>query len=138
MTPTFAGKIKRVCETDIGIVSQCCLPKHASRPNKQYLENVALKINVKVSQYLYFLHYVFFILVLSCRNVTIPFVEQVGGRNTVLERAFSHDGIPFVSEVPTIIFGADVTHPPPGEDSASSIAAVSFFLINHNLVQSEL
>jgi hypothetical protein len=60
MTPTFAGKIKRVCETDIGIVSQCCLPKHASRPNKQYLENVALKINVKVSQYLYFLHYVFY------------------------------------------------------------------------------
>jgi len=46
---TFAGKIKRVCETEIGIVSQCCLPKHASRPNKQYLENVALKINVKVS-----------------------------------------------------------------------------------------
>ncbi|AQK91428.1 Protein argonaute 5 [Zea mays] len=42
------GKLKRVCETDIGIVSQCCLPKHASRPNKQYLENVALKINVKV------------------------------------------------------------------------------------------
>ncbi|EER90726.3 hypothetical protein SORBI_3001G053700 [Sorghum bicolor] len=89
------GKIKRVCETDIGIVSQCCLPKHASRPNKQYLENVALKINVKV-----------------------------GGRNTVLERAFVRNGIPFVSEVPTIIFGADVTHPPPGEDSASSIAAV--------------
>ncbi|EEC76346.1 hypothetical protein OsI_13926 [Oryza sativa Indica Group] len=89
------GKIKRVCETDLGIVSQCCLPRHASRPNKQYLENVALKINVKV-----------------------------GGRNTVLERAFIRNGIPFVSEVPTIIFGADVTHPPPGEDSASSIAAV--------------
>ena len=31
------------------LVSQCCLPKHASRPNKQYLENVAVKINVKVS-----------------------------------------------------------------------------------------
>uniref|UniRef100_A0A3B6LV99 Uncharacterized protein n=1 Tax=Triticum aestivum TaxID=4565 RepID=A0A3B6LV99_WHEAT len=89
------GKIKKVCETDLGIVSQCCLPRHAARPNKQYLENVALKINVKV-----------------------------GGRNTVLERAFVRNGIPFVSEVPTIIFGADVTHPPPGEDSASSIAAV--------------
>lgn len=89
------GKIKKVCETDLGIVSQCCLPRHASRPNKQYLENVALKINVKA-----------------------------GGRNTVLDRAFVRNGIPFVSEVPTIIFGADVTHPPPGEDSASSIAAV--------------
>jgi hypothetical protein len=55
----------------------------------------------------------------------ILFLKQVGGRNTVLERAFVRNGIPF--EVPTIIFGADFTHPPPGEDSASSIAAVSFF-----------
>ena len=53
-SPTFAGKIRRVCETDIGIVSQCCLPKHASRPNKQYLENVALKINVKVLKPIFF------------------------------------------------------------------------------------
>jgi eukaryotic translation initiation factor 2C len=67
----------------------------------------------------------------------VHFLEQVGGRNTVLERAFVRNGIPFVSEVPTIIFGADVTHPPPGEDSASSIAAVSFFLllsISHFLI----
>ena len=42
------------------------------------------------------------------------------------------NGIPFVSEVPTIIFGADVTHPPPGEDSASSIAAVSLFPIAYS------
>lgn len=76
------GKIKMVCETDLGIVSQCCLPRHAIRLNTQYLQNVALKINVKV-----------------------------GGRNTVLERAFVRNGIPFVSEVPTIIFGADVTPP---------------------------
>ncbi|PVH31080.1 hypothetical protein PAHAL_9G053200 [Panicum hallii] len=50
------------------------------------------------------------------------FHYDIGGRNTVLERAFVRNGIPF--EVPTIIFGADFTHPPPGEDSASSIAAV--------------
>lgn len=42
------GKIKRVCETELGIVSQCCLPKNVMKGNKQYLENVALKINVKV------------------------------------------------------------------------------------------
>ncbi|KAL6637770.1 hypothetical protein ACP70R_025342 [Stipagrostis hirtigluma subsp. patula] len=42
------GKIKRVCDTYIGIVSQCCLPKHASRPNNQYLENIVLKINAKL------------------------------------------------------------------------------------------
>lgn len=43
-----SGTIKRVCETELGIVSQCCQPKQASKLNKQYLENVALKINVKV------------------------------------------------------------------------------------------
>lgn len=33
--------------------------------------------------------------------------------------------IPLVSDIPTIIFGADVTHPESGEDSCPSIAAVS-------------
>lgn len=32
--------------------------------------------------------------------------------------------IPLVSDRPTIIFGADVTHPQPGEDYSPSIAAV--------------
>ena len=32
--------------------------------------------------------------------------------------------IPLVTDRPTIIFGADVTHPQPGEDSSPSIAAV--------------
>ncbi|KAF5931098.1 hypothetical protein HYC85_031971 [Camellia sinensis] len=42
------GRIKRVCETELGIISQCCQPKQAMKCNKQYLENVSLKINVKV------------------------------------------------------------------------------------------
>ncbi|PKA51116.1 Protein argonaute MEL1 [Apostasia shenzhenica] len=88
------GRIKRLCETELGIVTQCCKPKNVLKSNKQYLENVALKINVKV-----------------------------GGRNTVLEDALNRR-IPLVSDAPTIIFGADVTHPSPGEDSQSSIAAV--------------
>ncbi|KAB2633787.1 protein argonaute 1-like [Pyrus ussuriensis x Pyrus communis] len=80
---------------DLGIVSQCCLTKHVFKTNKQqYLANVTLKINVKV-----------------------------GGRNTVLVDALSRR-IPLVSDRPTIIFGADVTHPHPGEDSSPSIAAV--------------
>ncbi|KAM0832308.1 hypothetical protein ACQ4PT_064991 [Festuca glaucescens] len=41
------GDLKRICEADIGLVSQCCLSKHVLRKNKQYLANVALKINVK-------------------------------------------------------------------------------------------
>ncbi|URD73428.1 hypothetical protein MUK42_25274 [Musa troglodytarum] len=88
------GDLKRICETDLGLVSQCCLTKHVFKMNKQYLANVALKINVKV-----------------------------GGRNTVLMDALSRR-IPLVSDRPTIIFGADVTHPHPGEDSSPSIAAV--------------
>ncbi|CAK7332085.1 unnamed protein product [Dovyalis caffra] len=87
-------KIKRICETELGIVSQCCQPQQARKLSKQYLENVALKINVKA-----------------------------GGRNTVLNDAF-HRRIPLVTDLPTIIFGADVTHPQPGEDSSPSIAAV--------------
>ncbi|KAL2461865.1 Protein argonaute 1 [Abeliophyllum distichum] len=88
------GDLKRICETDLGIVSQCCLQKHVYRVNRQYLANVALKINVKV-----------------------------GGSNTALVDALNWK-IPFVSDKPTIIFGADVTHPHPGEDSSPSIAAV--------------
>ncbi|XP_014494464.1 protein argonaute MEL1 [Vigna radiata var. radiata] len=88
------GKIKRICETELGIVSQCCQPKQVVKMSRQYLENLALKINVKV-----------------------------GGTNTMLNDAYVHR-IPHVSDVPTIIFGADVTHPQPGEDSSPSIAAV--------------
>ncbi|KAK1371926.1 Argonaute 1 [Heracleum sosnowskyi] len=88
------GDLKRICETELGIVSQCCLTKHVFKMSKQYMANVALKINVKV-----------------------------GGRNTVLRDAVSRR-IPLVSDRPTIIFGADVTHPHPGEDSSPSIAAV--------------
>ncbi|PIA41768.1 hypothetical protein AQUCO_02200300v1 [Aquilegia coerulea] len=95
--PDFSGSygtIKRICETELGIISQCCQPKQAQKLSNQYLENVALKINVKA-----------------------------GGRNTVLLDALLRK-IPMVSDNPTIIFGADVTHPHPGEDSSPSIAAV--------------
>ncbi|CAL5209616.1 unnamed protein product [Lathyrus oleraceus] len=88
------GDLKRICETDLGIISQCCLTKHVFKISKQYLANVSLKINVKM-----------------------------GGRNTVLLDAVSYR-IPLVSDIPTIIFGADVTHPENGEDTSPSIAAV--------------
>ncbi|KAF5937661.1 hypothetical protein HYC85_025167 [Camellia sinensis] len=88
------GKIKRVCETELGIISQCCHPKQASKCQKQYLENVALKINVKA-----------------------------GGRNNGLLNALSRK-IPYVTDMPTIIFGADVVHPQPGSNARPSIAAI--------------
>ncbi|KAE8779912.1 Protein argonaute 12 [Hordeum vulgare] len=87
------GKIKQLCETELGVITQCCLPKNVQKGGKQYLENLSLKINVKV-----------------------------GGRNTVLEDAL-YKRIPLLTDVPTIVFGADVTHPADGEDASPSIAA---------------
>ncbi|XP_077244502.1 argonaute family protein isoform X2 [Tasmannia lanceolata] len=42
--------LKRICETEIGIITQCCLSnRYLSNPRKdQYLANLALKINSKV------------------------------------------------------------------------------------------
>ncbi|KAJ9554728.1 hypothetical protein OSB04_009342 [Centaurea solstitialis] len=84
----------KICETELGIVSQCCQPKHVMKLSRQYFENVALKINVKV-----------------------------GGINTILSATLNNQ-LPMITDRPTIIFGADVTHPQPGEDSGPSIAAV--------------
>ncbi|KAL7189604.1 hypothetical protein ACSBR1_039284 [Camellia fascicularis] len=88
------GDLKRICETELGLISQCCLTKHVLKISRQYLANLSLKINVKM-----------------------------GGRNNVLLDALSWR-IPLVSDIPTIIFGADVTHPESGEDCSPSIAAV--------------
>lgn len=52
----------------------------------------------------------------------------MGGRNTVLLDAISCR-IPLVSDIPTIIFGADVTHPENGEETSPSIAAVKFLTV---------
>ncbi|PWZ58541.1 Protein argonaute 12 [Zea mays] len=90
----FYGRIKRVCETELGLITQCCAPKNVRKGGNQYLENLSLKINVKV-----------------------------GGRNTMLEDAFNRR-IPLLTDCPTIVFGADVTHPSAGESSSPSIAAV--------------
>ena len=43
------GDIKRICETDIGLMSQCCLLKNVEKSSPQFLANVALKINAKVN-----------------------------------------------------------------------------------------
>ncbi|KAJ6770357.1 EUKARYOTIC TRANSLATION INITIATION FACTOR 2C [Salix purpurea] len=52
-------------------------------------------------------------------------MAQMGGRNLVLLDVITAR-IPLVSDIPTIIFGADVTHTENGEDSSPSIAAVEF------------
>ncbi|GKC99548.1 PAZ domain-containing protein [Tanacetum coccineum] len=68
--------IKRLCETELGIVSLCFKPEHVEMMSDHYLQNVALKINVKV-----------------------------GGRNNVMSACMNHR-LPYVTDRPTIIFGA--------------------------------
>ncbi|CAG8811518.1 9795_t:CDS:1, partial [Racocetra fulgida] len=75
--PLYA-EIKRVCDTIIGVASQCIQGKHMLAAKKQYCANVCLKMNVKI-----------------------------GGMNSFL----STNQLPFVTERPTILMGADVTHP---------------------------
>ena len=98
-------RIKSVLDEKLGVVSQCMLSKHlrskqGPKPDPQYLGNVALKVNAKL-----------------------------GGINSQLKMAKTLPSSPApvrivgVSEVPTMLFGADVTHPAPGS-SANSIAAV--------------
>jgi eukaryotic translation initiation factor 2C len=48
------GNLKRVCEIDLGLVSQCCCTKQVFKTSEQILANLALKINVKVIFLLFF------------------------------------------------------------------------------------
>ncbi|GJP38780.1 hypothetical protein CLOM_g23192 [Closterium sp. NIES-68] len=91
---TFYNEIKLIAETQLNVVTQCCLVNHAQKCQSQYLANLVLKINVKL-----------------------------GGRNVLLQSE-SIGRLPMVAERPTVVFGADVTHPSPGDDSSPSIAAV--------------
>lgn len=50
-------------------------------------------------------------------------VNQLGGMNSLLQIEAS-PAIPFVSKVPTIILGMDVSHGQPGQSDRPSIAAV--------------
>ncbi|ONM56917.1 Protein argonaute 1 [Zea mays] len=87
------GNFKRICDTQIGVMSQCCLDKNIRNAKLPYFANVAIKINAKF-----------------------------GGRN--LEFANPEESLPFFSTEPTIMFGADVTHPAALDDTSPSIASV--------------
>ncbi|KAK8547032.1 hypothetical protein V6N13_099777 [Hibiscus sabdariffa] len=88
--------LKRIAETSVGVVSQCCLYPNLGRLSSQFLANLALKINAKV-----------------------------GGSTVALYNSLPSQ-IPrlFQSDEPVIFMGADVTHPHPLDDSSPSVAAV--------------
>lgn len=90
------GDLKRISETQIGVLSQCCLYSNLGKLTSQFLANLALKINAKA-----------------------------GGCNVVLYNTLPCQ-IPrlFADDEPVIFMGADVTHPHPLDDSSPSVAAV--------------
>ncbi|KAK3421876.1 protein argonaute 7 [Eucalyptus grandis] len=88
--------LKRIAETTIGVVSQCCLYTNLGKLNSQFLANLALKINAKV-----------------------------GGCTVALYNSLPSQ-IPRIlhQNEPVIFMGADVTHPHPLDDFSPSVAAV--------------
>nr|CAG8488117.1 7207_t:CDS:10 [Entrophospora candida] len=55
-----------------------------------------------------------------CANVCLKINVKLGGMNSFL----LPEEIPFITDVPTILMGADVTHPGPGSTNKPSIAAL--------------
>uniref|UniRef100_A0ACD5X2A0 Uncharacterized protein n=1 Tax=Avena sativa TaxID=4498 RepID=A0ACD5X2A0_AVESA len=88
--------LKRIAETSIGVVTQCCLYPNLSSLTVQFVANLALKINAKL-----------------------------GGCNVSLYNSLPSQ-IPriFSDEEPVMFMGADVTHPHPLDDSSPSVVAV--------------
>lgn len=88
--------LKRIAETSIGLISQCCLYPNLCKLSSQFLANLALKINAKVG------------------GCTVALYNSLPSQ---LPRLFHIDE-------PVIFMGADVTHPHPLDDSSPSVAAV--------------
>ncbi|TVU46499.1 hypothetical protein EJB05_06040, partial [Eragrostis curvula] len=88
--------LKRIAETSIGVVTQCCLYSNLNKLTFQFLANLALKINAKL-----------------------------GGCNVALYNSLPCQ-IPriFSDEEPVMFMGADVNHPHPLDDSSPSVVAV--------------
>ncbi|ORY41928.1 Piwi-domain-containing protein [Rhizoclosmatium globosum] len=91
---TVYEQVKKIAETDIGLMTQCVIGKHVHTTKPSYSQNLALKINAK----------------LGGVNSYVDPVNELGGLG--------------MSNVPTIIMGADVTHPQYSSSDPSSIAAV--------------
>ncbi|TXG56563.1 hypothetical protein EZV62_017876 [Acer yangbiense] len=90
------GDLKRIAETSVGVVSQCCLYSNLNKLSSQFLANLALKINAKVG------------------GCTVALFNTLPSQ---IPRLFRLDE-------PVIFLGADVTHPHPLDDYSPSVAAV--------------
>ncbi|KAL8150151.1 hypothetical protein V2J09_019959, partial [Rumex salicifolius] len=90
------GDLKRIAETRVGVISQCCLYPNLNRLTSQFLANLALKINAKVG------------------GCTVALYNSLPSQIPRLLRP----------DQPVIFMGADVTHPHPLDDSSPSVAAI--------------
>ncbi|XVE85807.1 hypothetical protein DITRI_Ditri17bG0121100 [Diplodiscus trichospermus] len=88
--------LKRIAETSVGVVSQCCLYLNLGKLTSQFLANLALKINAKVG------------------GCTVALYNSLPSQ---IPRLLQPDE-------PVIFMGADVTHPHPLDDFSPSVAAV--------------
>ncbi len=113
--------MKRVGDTLLGVATQCVQSKNVMRPSPQTLSNLCLKINVKLgginSILVPDIRYVQYcaLLYTSCYASPPPFLHVY-----IRPSVFSN---------PVIFMGADVTHPPAGDERKPSIAAVRYDLV---------
>lgn len=111
--PLYA-EIKRIADTVIGIATQCMQAKRKDL-SKCCLANVVAEFTNTMPQL-----DVFAAKKQYCANICLKLNVKLGGLNCFL----GNQQLPFVAEKPTIIFGADITHPAPGDHSKPSIAAI--------------
>ncbi|XP_061995215.1 protein argonaute 7 isoform X1 [Rosa rugosa] len=88
--------LKRIADTGVGVLTQCCLYSNLCRLSSQFLANLALKINAKVG------------------GCTVSLYNSLPSQIPRLLQ----------SDEPVIFMGADVTHPHPLDDFSPSVAAV--------------
>jgi eukaryotic translation initiation factor 2C len=91
-------RIKKSCDIRFGVASQVMQAKHVMSASPQYISNVCMKVNAKL-----------------------------GGATSVAKSLLIQKINPLSASTPTMIVGADVSHPAPGAGSgeAASFAAMT-------------
>ncbi|KAI4955490.1 hypothetical protein J4E91_001351 [Alternaria rosae] len=91
-------RIKKSCDIRFGVASQVLQAKHVMSASPQYISNVCMKVNAKL-----------------------------GGATSVAKSQLIPKVAPKSASIPTMVVGADVSHPAPGAASgeAASFAAIT-------------
>ena len=90
-------RLKKSCDIRFGVPSQFLQSRHVLTASPQYISNVCMKVNAKM-----------------------------GGATAVAKSSIIPKINPLAANTPTMIVGADVSHPPPGSgETATSFAAIT-------------